>query len=73
MMKKMNYILNADGTIKEWRIIPFDETQRFIETDASDIVLNCDKVVEGQFIKGNREVFFAKLKQKNGNAPCGHE
>lgn len=54
-MRKINYVLNSDNTIKEWTEIPFDETKPFIEIDDTEVIhLNIDKISsKGKLIKNN--------------------
>lgn len=54
---KINYILNADNTIKTWWRIPFDESVPSVEVpDDTAIYSNVDKVIDGKFVMDNEAV-----------------
>jgi hypothetical protein len=54
---KINYILNADNTIKTWWKIPFDENAPFIEVpEGTTIYSNADKVIDGKFVRDNEAI-----------------
>ena len=54
---KINYILNADNTIKTWWRIPFDESKPFIEvSDDITIYSGLDKIIDGKFIRDDEAV-----------------
>ena len=60
-MRKINYILNSDNTIKEWTEIPFDINQPYIEIDDDEIIhLNIDKISKGKLVKNKTK--YNKLK-----------
>jgi|AGTN01.3.fsa_nt_gi hypothetical protein len=64
-MRKLNYTLNEDGTIKTYTLVPFDDSKPWIECDLSQILLNHSKVINGQLV--NDFDLQAKLQELYGN------
>ena len=59
---KINYKLNSDNTIKNWQAVPFDETKAHVEiVDNDDVIIAVDKVINGQFSKGDRAGHIAEI------------
>jgi len=59
-MKKINYRTDKENNINFWQDFPIREDLPQIELeDPISIVLGCDKIIDGVFVKGDREAFKA--------------
>ena len=68
-MRRINYILNSDNTIKAWTEIPFDDSKPFIEIEDSETLhLNIDKILKGKLVKNKTKLNKVKTIQSNISA-----